>query len=290
MVAVNGARVALATCAGLPDLGEDGPAMTEALAARGVTATPEVWDAPEVDWSRFDLVVIRGTWDYTERRDEFLAWARSVARLANPYSVIEWNTDKTYLADLAAAGVATIPTTWCHPGSAVRLPAGEIVVKPSVGAGTRDCGRYGPRDRERALGHVERLLRAGRTVLVQPYLGAFEGSGERGLVYLGNRYSHTIAKPARLGQRGPYVDGTPAGEVVATTPTASERAFAEKVLAAIPAGRENLLYARVDLVTDAAGKPALVEAELTEPLLFLDCEPRSPALFAQAVTAWLARF
>ena len=129
------ARVALATCRRSPDLGGDGPALLTALAARNITATAEIWDAPGTDWSAFDLVVIRATWDYVEQRAAFLDWARDVPRLANPYGVIEWNTDKTYLADLAAAGVATIPTTWYRPGSAVELPPGEIVVKPSVGAG-----------------------------------------------------------------------------------------------------------------------------------------------------------
>jgi hypothetical protein len=174
-----------------------------ALTALNITATPEIWDAPGTDWSAFDLVVIRATWDYAEQREAFLDWARDVPRLANPYGVIEWNTDKIYLADLAAAGVATIPTSWYRPGSAVELPPSEIVVKPSVGAGARNAGHYGPTDRAAARDHVTRLLAEGRTVMVQPYLAQLEDSGERGLVYLGDRYSHAIAKPAILATRGP---------------------------------------------------------------------------------------
>ena len=36
----------------------------EALAARGVDASPAVWDDDGVDWAHFDLVVVRSTWDY----------------------------------------------------------------------------------------------------------------------------------------------------------------------------------------------------------------------------------
>ncbi len=285
------ARVALATCRRSPDLGGDGPALLTALAARNITATAEIWDAPGTDWSAFDLVVIRATWDYVEQRAAFLDWARDVPRLANPYGVIEWNTDKTYLADLAAAGVATIPTTWYRPGSAVELPPGEIVVKPSVGAGARHSGHYGPEDRAAAGDHVTRLLAEGRTVMVQPYLHELEDSGERGLVFLGDRYSHAIAKPAILSARGPYVEDTQSWDaaVAATTATEKERAFAESVLDAVPGGRENLLYARVDLVPDPAGAPLLIELEATEPRLYVDRTRGTAAAFAAVVAARLDR-
>ncbi|MGD0742757.1 MAG: hypothetical protein ABSA31_05650 [Acidimicrobiales bacterium] len=284
-------RVALAACRRVPDLGEDGPAILAALDARGIAATPLVWDEPAIDWSRFDLVVLRTTWDYTERRGAFLDWARSIPRLANPYRVVEWNTDKNYLADLAASGVATIPTTWCRPGEPVELPPGELVVKPSVGAGARHAGRYGPRDKAAARDHVARLLAEGRTVMVQPYLAQIQGPGERGLVYLGDCYSHTITKPAILATRGPYAEGRLDWNAAVATarPTEQERAFAEAVLDAVPAGRENLLYARVDIVPDEAGNPLLIELEATEPALYLGHAPGSAAKFANAIVAWLRR-
>ena len=265
--------------------------MIGALAARDITATPEIWDAPGTNWSVFDLVVIRATWDYTDRREAFLDWARAVPHLANPYGVIEWNTDKTYLAELAAAGVATIPTSWYRPGAPFELPPGEVVVKPSVGAGARDCGHYGPTDRAAARDHVTRLLAEGRTVMVQPYLHQLENSGERGLVYVGDRFSHAIAKPAILTTRGPYVEGTLDwnAAVAVTAATGEERAFAESVLDAVPGGREHLLYARVDLAADGNGDPLLIELEATEPRLYVDRIPGAAAAFAAAVAARLDR-
>jgi len=64
-----------------------------------------VWSSSEVDWAVFDLVVLRSTWDYAERYDEFLAWIDALPQLANPARVVRWSTDKRYLGELAAAGV-----------------------------------------------------------------------------------------------------------------------------------------------------------------------------------------
>src|SRR5947208_12420337 len=105
-------RVALVTCAAFPQLGEDEPLLLDALRERGVGAEPAVWDDPTVDWAGYDLVVVRSAWDYSSRRDQFVEWARSVPRLLNPADVIEWNTDKRYLATLARA----VPTQFVEPG------------------------------------------------------------------------------------------------------------------------------------------------------------------------------
>src|SRR5207248_2241983 len=103
--------IALATCAEVPELDEDGPALVAALAARGVEGIPAVWDA-EVDWNRFDLVVVRSAWDYAERRGEFLDWAARLPRVLNPPPVLRWSTDKRYLAELEAAGVPDVPALY----------------------------------------------------------------------------------------------------------------------------------------------------------------------------------
>lgn len=55
-------------------------------------------------------MVVRSCWDYTTRRDEFLAWAASVAHLHNSHEVLAWNTDKVYLRQVEAAGVPIIET------------------------------------------------------------------------------------------------------------------------------------------------------------------------------------
>src|SRR3954468_17521070 len=106
-------RVALVTSAQFAHLDEDMPALQGALTAHGLDGEPAVWDDQTVDWASYDLVVVRSTWDYAERRDEFVELAAGVAaatRLYNPAGVLRWNTDKRYLRDLEAAGLPVVRT------------------------------------------------------------------------------------------------------------------------------------------------------------------------------------
>jgi hypothetical protein len=283
------ARVALATCADLPELDPDDRLVLPALAANGVDVTIAIWDDPAVDWAGFDLVVLRDTWDYSQRRDEFVAWAERVPRLLNRASIVRWNTDKRYLADLAAAGVPVVPTTWIEPGQPWTAPdQGEWVVKPAVSAGSRDTGRYDltdPAHRDLAQAHVRRLQDAGRLVMVQPYLLSVDSYGETGVLFLGGERSHAIRK-------GQMLDGPDPGdgnrlfrpEVISPRiPTAQEVALAERTLAAVPGGTADLLYARVDMIAGPDGAPLVVELELTEPSLFLGTAAGAADRFADAI-------
>lgn len=268
--------IALVTCAGYADLHEEDRAVIAPLARRGVTALPAVWDDPDVDWTSFDLSVIRSTWDYPNRRDEFLAWAASVPSLANPADVLSWNTDKRYLNELAQAGLPVVETTWFGPGDDAdlsRFATGEVVIKPSVGAGSVGVGRYdlGDADQRRlATAHVLRLQRGGSTAMVQPYLHAIDEEGETALLFFGGEFSHAIGKAAILS--GPYeaVDGL----FVPTTitprmPSDAQLGVAEAVLKAVPGGPDRLTYARVDVLSGPDETPVLLELELCEPNVFL---------------------
>lgn len=287
--------VALATCREYPDLDDDDRTVIAALAAEGIAARAEVWDDESVDWHRYDLVVVRSTWDYVDRGDEFLAWAASVPRLANPAPVLRWNTDKRYLRDLTAAGVPVVPTTWLEPGDGVALPAvGSHVVKPSVGNGSKDAGRFDlgdPAERELAVKHVQRLLDRGATAMVQPYLGAVDTAGETALVYLGGAFSHALRKEPLLSGPDTAVDGLFRPErISAATPNGTERAVACRVVAAASEiVGEPLLYARVDLLPDAAGRPAVLELEAAEPSLFLTHHDGAARRFAAVIGTRLDR-
>jgi hypothetical protein len=270
------ARVALITCAELPDLDPDDQTLIPALAARGIAAEPVAWDAA-ADWSGYDLAVVRNTWDYAKRRAEFIAWAAAVPRLANPGPVIAWNTDKRYLKELAAAGIPIVPTTWVEPGDDWRPASGggtdarEIVVKPAVSAGSIDTGRYDLASQgELAVAHVQRLQRAGRLVMIQPYLAAVDTAGETALLYFDGRFSHAIRKGAILTGPDEGIDSLYQTETIEPRePSAAERALAARVLEALPVPAGELLYIRVDLLPGADGEPVVIEVELTEPSLFL---------------------
>ncbi|HEV7135150.1 MAG TPA: hypothetical protein VGN43_00825, partial [Steroidobacteraceae bacterium] len=147
-------RIALVSARAARHLDEDLPPLLAAMAAAGVDAAVADWDDPEVDWAAYRLALLRSPWDYTQRLPEFLAWADRTAAattLINPAAVIRWNTDKHYLTQLARAGVPTVPTRFVEPNEhgareldrfLTEEGVAEWVVKPAVGAGSRDAARY----------------------------------------------------------------------------------------------------------------------------------------------------
>jgi glutathione synthase/RimK-type ligase-like ATP-grasp enzyme len=267
-------RVALATCAELPDGDEDFPPLIAALAAERIHSDAAVWDDAVVDWSSYDLVLPRSTWDYAERRDDFLAWAASLPRVLNPLSVLDWNTDKQrYLADLAAAGVPVVPTTFVEPGDELRPPDGPFVVKPAVSAGGRSSARFDGHEFDAAEALVARIHGESRTAMVQPYLGDRD---ENAFVYIDGEYSHAVRRRVPLPAGGDwdvlYLDE----DIGPAEATGSEKDIAGAALACAPA---SLLYGRVDLMGDA-----VLELEIAEPSLYLTFGEGAANRFAKAIS------
>ena len=262
----------------MPDGDEDAPALIEALAARDVEAVPAVWDDQGIDWPGFDLVVVRSTWDYPDRRGQFLAWAESLRHVLNAPQVLRWNTDKRYLATL---GVEAIATVFLEPGHPFHAPSAPFVVKPAVGAGSIGAARYDADD-DSALEHVADLHAAGKTVMVQPYLEAVDQQGEIALLYTGGVFSHAVRKaPILAPGGGPGVGLYIQERITATEPSPEELELAEHALAAVPFARDEVLYARVDLLPG----PVVLEIELTEPSLFLGYADGAVERFAAAIAA-----
>lgn len=284
-------HVAIATCQQLPDGDADDRLLARALAELGIRTSLRPWTAPGVDWAAFDATVLRSTWDYADRRAEFLAWTASVPRLHNPAEVVAGNSDKRYLAGLIEAGLPVVPTGFFAPGQAARLPdTGEYVLKPSVGAGSRGAGRFtaGQPDSMAAAGeHLRTLHEAGRTVLVQPYLTQVDVHGETAVIFVDGSYSHAARKAAMLdpGRRHPvhFAELYVAETITAAEPSGAELELATAVLAHLSAGLDRpLLYARIDLLPSPDG-PVLIEAELTEPSLFLSHHDGAAGRLAAAI-------
>jgi hypothetical protein len=289
-------RVALVTCEMLPDLDEDDQILRAALRDRGALVDAVRWDDGDADWSAYDLVVLRSPWDYTARRDAFVAWAHSVPRLANPADVIEWNTDKHYLKSLAEAGLPVPHTDFIEPGQSWTPPAssGDWVVKPAISASSRDTGRYRlPAQVDLAVAHARRLTDAGRTAMIQPYLAAVDTAGETSVLMTPDAdgalsFSHAIRKgPILTGPdtQRPHTEYTE--EIRPRVPTDAELAVAARAVAAVPGGAKRLLYARVDMIPGADGEPVLLELELTEPSLFFGHAAEAAPRMADAILARL---
>jgi len=191
------AQVAIVACRAADDAeptdiypDDDWPLLDGALARLDIEATLVSWDNTCVDWARFDLAVIRSTWDSVDRPAEYLSWARATARattLLNPFTAIEWNLDKTYLQKLEARDVPIVPTRWVSDETQWSPPSQEFVVKPSISAGGRQTARYRPDEAPAADGHVRHLLACGQTVMVQDYVASVDKEGEAKLVFIGGR-------------------------------------------------------------------------------------------------------
>ena len=295
-------RIALVTAREALALDEDMPPLIQALQSAGADVETPCWDDPALDWARYDAAVLRSTWDYVDRIDEFLAWCdrcSSLTRLVNPPGLIRWNTDKHYLAHLAKSGVPVVPTRFVEPGmDAAReldafLAGGggactvgapcefeEFVVKPAIGAGSRDASRYAREETGRARQHVDRLLAANRSVMLQPYLARVDEYGETAVLYLGGSFSHAIRKGPLLRSGAGLVEGLFAPEDIRPRAAApAELAVAAAAYAAIPF--DPPAYARIDLVLDASGAPVVLELEVTEPSLFLAHARGAAGRFAQ---------
>jgi glutathione synthase/RimK-type ligase-like ATP-grasp enzyme len=238
-----------------------------------VEAAPAVWDA-QVDWESFDLVVLRSTWDYAERREEFLRWSASVPRLLNSVRVLEWNTDKErYLTDLLAAGVPIVPTRFVSPGEPLEPPGDPFVVKPTISAGGRSSAWFSPSELDAARALVARIHHAGRGAMVQPYLSE---AVETALVYLDGEYSHALRRVVPLPPAGEREVFYLAEQLAPARPSPREREVAEAAVACAPG---DLLYARVDLLGQA-----VLELEVTEPSLYLQFGRGAATRFAAAIS------
>ena len=275
-------RVALATSAALPQLDADDRPLLGALLGRGVAASAVVWDDDDVDWSSYDAVVIRSTWDYSERRDHFVAWADEVGTavpLFNGAETVRWNTHKGYLRELDAAGVPTVPTLWLARGSPPELPSDweTLVVKPAVSASAHGLLR-GRADDGGVRDHAGALLEAG-DVMVQPYFPAVESEGEISVVVIDGTVTHAVRKLPAAGDF--RVQMRLGGVPTVTDVTPALRALAEQALGATAHGRD-ALYGRVDLLPTPRG-PLVIELELVEPCLFLTSAPHAAGALADAL-------
>jgi glutathione synthase/RimK-type ligase-like ATP-grasp enzyme len=266
--------------------------LDRALADRGIAARWVRWDDARVDWSEA-LVAVRSTWDYEGRREEFLAWARSVPRLLNGADVFAWNTDKAYLAELSGAGHDVVPTLVVDGEE--DLPAaiavlwnqygGHAVVKPRVGAGGRGVVLFDGLAGGRA-DLDESMLGPGPWV-VQPLVESVRSEGELSVFVLGGEVVSAAQKRPAVGeirvqeQYGGSTVGVPVRDETADLARRTVAA-AEDLLG------HRLDYARVDQMRLADGRLAVSELEATEPGLYLDELPGNAPAFAGMVAGRLA--
>ena len=255
----------------------------DALRAAGLTVVAQTWTDADAGQG-VDVVLPLVVWGYHAREAQ---WRDLLDRLEaasvpvlNPVALLRWNSDKSYLAELAKQGIATVPTLAVDAladadlaDARVRFDATELVIKPPVSAGADGTFRLGPND-------AVPTAVAGRRMLIQPFQHSIVGQGELSLMIFNGVFSHAVMKRAKpgdfrvqpsLGGTETQVEAPPAGIILA-----------HAALAVAPAAAA---YARVDMIADATGAWQIMELELIEPALFLHRAPGSAERFGTAIAA-----
>ena len=286
-------NIAFATSADHRNLTDDDRLAATALEQRGARVAPAVWDDPSIDWTKFDCVVVRSTWDYYNRAASFRGWIdaleRSGAPVWNPPALLRWNMEKTYLRDIEQAGARIVPTEWLPRGSegdAATLLGGvlaergwnEAVVKPVVSAAANRTWRVTQADVPGMAGQLAESLRM-CDVMVQPFMREIQERGEWSLLFFDGEFSHAVRKTPVAGDF--RVQATFGGQSVSEDPGAELLEAARRVLSAVPSS-SSWLYARVDGIETAQGF-MLLELEMLEPSLFLSHSVSGTALFAESI-------
>ena len=254
-----------------------------ALEAAGISVEPRPW-TDVGDLAGIDVVLPLVAWGYHHRFDEWCALLDRMAQpgaplMRNPPALLRWNSDKSYLEQLAAAGVATVAsrTVAALDNAALadaRTSFGEhLVVKPLISASADDTYRLGPDD------PLPAAVR-GKRMLIQPFIPSIATSGEYSLMLFGGVFSHCIVKRPKPGdfRVQPHLGGSE----TPCPPPAGAIALAQAALAAAPAAAT---YARVDMIEGPGGALQVMELELIEPALWLQHAPDHGAAFAAAIRA-----
>lgn len=245
------------------------------------------WDDKNFDWSSTQYVLLRTTWDYAYRFKEFSNWLKKVKKetiLLNSSSIILWNIDKKYLAELEEKGIDIIPSIFIKKGTKTTLKqlinkhhSNNYILKPCVSAGAKDTHKIS-RDNILQYEAIFQSLIARENMILQPFQKSIVTKGEISLIIINGVFTHAILKKAKSGDF--RVQDDFGGTIHEYIPSQEEIDFAQKVVKASP---EELLYARVDICTDNNGNLALVELEAFEPELWFRKNPKAAVILAKGI-------
>jgi hypothetical protein len=277
-------KIAYVSCKNLPEPDIDEIPLVEGLRSAGHDASVAGWNDESVDWSRFDAILIRATWDYAQHLDAFRAWITRVneqTTLINPIETLEWNLHKGYLTEMQDAGIPIIPTAFFDRGASASVIElcesrgwARIVIKPTVSAGS-----FGTRAFDLCKGEAGAAqsffdeMVAQREMMVQRYIPSVDTVGETALIVIGGELTHAIEKRPRFDDQDEQV-------FLRESISDEMREIATKV---IDAANKDHLYARVDVIPDEDGSLMLSELEMLEPSLFFPYCERAVEVFVRGV-------
>ncbi len=266
--------------------------LIDALMKRNYTVVRAAWDSDEFDWSLAEHAVVRATWNYSTRIEQYSSWlsrVSKVSQLVNPLKTILWNLDKHYLLDLESQGISIPPMRMVEKATSTslldltdELAWDELVIKPAVSGGGRPTYRI-QREKAKDFGSTFQKLVQSESMILQEFQHNILTNGEITLVCFGGKYSHAIQKFAKKGEF--RVQDDFGGRVEEYTPTQSEIKYAERAMQAV---EPTPTYGRVDMIWNNHAELCISELELIEPELWLRFKQSSTEMFADALAESIA--
>ncbi|PWN64484.1 ATP-grasp domain-containing protein [Chryseobacterium oncorhynchi] len=260
------------------------------LINKGLDVVPTIWNDENVNWSGFDVAIIKSPWDYHNHLEEFLNWLERIedvgVSILNPAEIIKWNSDKHYLKDIAEKGLPVIPAEYLEKNSSFDnhffdlFKTEKLVVKPCVSAGAQNTVTVSKSNFDERSREIEQLLKE-QDYMVQPFVEEIK-NGEWSFLFFNGKYSHCSLKTPKQGDfRVQHYHG---GSISYPTPEPLHIEQAGAYLKSLP---QSTLYARVDgvLINNSF---YLMELELIEPYLFLNGDKNLLDNYYQALIAMIS--
>ncbi|MEQ9402174.1 MAG: hypothetical protein RIM99_01205 [Cyclobacteriaceae bacterium] len=262
--------------------------VTKELTRRGLSVKKVAWSDPHFDWTSSRYALFRTTWDYAENFNEFADWLMASSmktRFINSYDLISWNLDKHYMDDLKNAGLNIVETCFIEPKDPRTLKEihketgwTDTVLKPCVSASAKDTFRLSPETIDAHEGIFSELI-ANESMMLQPFQTSVIDRGEISLMLIDGAYTHAVIKKAKEGDF--RVQDDFGGTVDDYEPSKEEIDLALKTVNSYDSVP---LYARVDIINDNHGNPAVTELELIEPEMWFRKNQKSVDALGRAVS------
>jgi glutathione synthase/RimK-type ligase-like ATP-grasp enzyme len=271
-------NIVLLSCDSLDGYVVDDNFLVEELTKNDHKVTTLSW-TKNTDWSQFDCAILRTTWDYMERPEEFFKKLELISKetkIYNKLDTIKWNIHKSYLETFSKKGIQIVPTIFFKENETLNIPTewgNKIVIKPAISAGSYKTLVLNKEDLEKKT--YQKEIFPGDW-MCQPFLPQI-AEGEISLIYFNKEFSHALLKVPKQGEF--RVQEEFGGGVIPLTPSEELLQIGEKIMGSVS---DELLYARVDLIS-FKNSYALMELELIEPALYFRTHPQAASNFLKAL-------
>ena len=259
-------KVVFLSCDNLDGYITDDELVLQPLKEAGFLVETKSW-AAQCDWSQYTAAIVRTTWDYTQKLDEFLKTLKYISSqtlLVNDFETIQWNAQKTYLRDLQNWGLKIIPTefSWSVNWSALfeKWKTDTLMVKPQVGANAKNTHKV-------TLENIPSGALFPQDPLIQPFRQQILTEGEFSFHFFYVEFSHAIQK---IPKRGDYrVQEEHGGKILSIEPSSADLKRAKDIYRLVESKLTHpTLFHRVDLVRNESGELEIMELEPVERSLY----------------------